>query len=169
MILPKRGLVLLALIALTAGPASAATRLGAPAPAFDVKTLAGDHIDLAGMRGKVVILTFWATWCAPCREELAALETYYEKHHPEGLEIIAINQDDPDNAKTVGKLMASFHFTGAFDSQANYDKYGRISELPVSVVIDRDGVVRADSRIGAWVFDGPRLEATVTPLLAAKP
>jgi peroxiredoxin len=156
----------LGLMALAAAPAWAGEKVGKPAPDFAVKTMAGEKIDLASERGEVVILTFWATWCAPCREELAAFETYYEKHHSEGLEIIAINQDDPDNARTVTKLMAAFRFTGAFDHQSNYDKYGRVSELPVSVVIDREGIVRADSRNGMWVFDGPRLETLVTPLLA---
>jgi len=166
-----RGRVILSLglLALAATPASAAPKVGSPAPDFQIKTTDGQMENLAALRGKVVILTFWATWCAPCRQELAAFETYYETHHPEGLEIVAINQDDPDNAKTVTRLMSSFTFSSAFDNRSSYDRYGRISELPVSIVIDRDGVIRADSRQGAWVFDAPRLEASVTPLLTAKP
>lgn len=165
----RRRHMIVGLIALISTPAWAGNMIGKPAPAFEVKTMAGESLSLASLHGKVVILTFWATWCAPCRQELAAFETYYEKHRPQGLEIIAVNQDDPDNAKTVAKLMTSFRFDGAFDRQSSYDKYGRISQLPVSVVIDRDGIVRADSRDGAWVFDGQRLETTVTPLLQNKP
>ena len=165
----RYALLALGLTALAAAPAGAAPKIGSPAPNFEVKTPGGQDMSLASLRGKVIILTFWATWCAPCREELAAFETYYEAHHAEGLEIVAINQDDPDNARTVAKLMASFTFSGAFDKSSSYDKYGRISELPVSLVIDRAGIVRADSRQGGWVFDAPRLEATVTPLLSAKP
>jgi len=165
----ERVVLSLGLLALAATPAWAAPKIGGPAPDFQIKTANGQMENLAALRGKVVILTFWATWCAPCRQELAAFETYYETHHPEGLEIIAINQDDPDNAKTVTKLMSSFTFSSAFDKRSSYDRYGRISELPVSIVIDRAGVIRADSRQGAWVFDAPRLEASVTPLLTTKP
>jgi cytochrome c biogenesis protein CcmG/thiol:disulfide interchange protein DsbE len=165
----ERLLLSFGLLALAATPAWAAPKIGGPAPDFAVKTVAGQDLNLASLHGKVVILTFWATWCAPCRQELAAFETYYETHRSEGLEIVAINQDDPDNAKTVTRLMSSFTFSSAFDKRSSYDRYGRISELPVSIVIDRDGVIRADSRQGGWVFDAPRLEAAVTPLLTAKP
>ena len=161
-----RLLLSVGLLALMATPAWAAPKIGNPAPDFQIRTVNGQVENLAALHGKVVVLTFWATWCAPCRQELAAFETYYQKHHTEGLEIIAVNQDDPDNARTVAKLMSSFTFTEALDKQASYDKYGRVSELPVSLVIDRDGILRADSRQGQWVFDAPRLDTVVTPLLA---
>lgn len=165
MSLPWHYFLLIGLLGLAAAPASASVKVGAPAPAFEARTMDGQAQSLASLRGKTVILTFWATWCAPCREEMAAFEAYYERHHAEGLEIIAVNQDDPDSLDKVKTVMAAFRFPAALDRQVKRDRYGRVSELPVSIVIDREGIVRADSRQGNWVFDAQRLDQIVTPLL----
>jgi thiol-disulfide isomerase/thioredoxin len=70
-----------ALAALTALDAQAATELGQPAPALLVQELNGQTFDLAALRGKVVVINFWATWCPPCRQEMPTLDAFYRRHH----------------------------------------------------------------------------------------
>src|SRR6185312_1860862 len=78
-----------------------ATEEGKPAPSLEAKLIDGKPFSLSGERGHVVIINFWATWCPPCREEMPALETYYSRHKDEGLRIIAISMDDPQDAAKV--------------------------------------------------------------------
>src|ERR1700751_3562521 len=65
--------------------------VGRPAPAITLTTLDGKHIDLRDLRGKVVILTFWATWCDPCRDELPLLSRYASEHAKEGLVVLGFS------------------------------------------------------------------------------
>ncbi len=150
-------------------PAAAANLTGKPAPKLTVKTLNGQTFDTGAARGKVIIVSFWATWCAPCQAEMPALEAYYKAHKAEGLELVAISMDDPAKDKAVARLMASHTFPGAHGRDAKYDGYGHIGFLPVAFVIDRAGIVRWDGNAQAQpvAFDAQSLDATVTPLLHA--
>ena len=141
--------------------------VGQPAPKLTAKTLDGKTFDVAAYRGKVVLVSFWATWCAPCRAEMPALDAYYKAHRAEGLEMVAISMDDPVKDKAVARIMASYSFPGAHGRDAKYDGYGHIGFLPVVFIIDRGGVIRWDGNAqpNPVAFDGPRLEAMVTPLL----
>src|ERR1700688_3774904 len=86
------------LCALIAPLASAnALRVGAPAPAATLVTLDGQRIATSELLGHVVILTFWATWCGPCREELPMLSSYAAQHAAEGLIVLGFTLDSPDN------------------------------------------------------------------------
>src|SRR5271155_4755008 len=84
---------LLAAVVFVVGPANGA-RGGRPAPGFKLITLDHQKYSLADLRGKVVVLNFWATWCAPCKAELAAMNNYARRHSGEGLAIFAIKTDD---------------------------------------------------------------------------
>ena len=79
---------------------------GAKAPEIGLKDLSGKTVDLASLAGKVVILDFWATWCAPCREEMPELQKFYKKYNAKGLEIVGISVDKgPDGIKDfINKL-----------------------------------------------------------------
>jgi cytochrome c biogenesis protein CcmG, thiol:disulfide interchange protein DsbE len=156
----------LCLWALT-GPAWAFAE-GAPAPALDGKLFDGSRFSLADHAGKVVVLNFWASWCAPCREEMPALDAYYRRHRGEGLEVIAISMDKPKDEAKAREIMRALSFPAAFGSEMNIKGYGRISLLPMTFVIDRLGVLRKDGRYGDPPLDTEILEATVTPLLRAR-
>jgi thiol-disulfide isomerase/thioredoxin len=75
------------------GPARATPEIGEEAPALVVNALDGTTFDLAKLRGKVVLVNYWATWCAPCRKEMPKLDAFYRRYHARGLEIIGISID----------------------------------------------------------------------------
>jgi cytochrome c biogenesis protein CcmG, thiol:disulfide interchange protein DsbE len=73
--------------------ACAGDLVGQSAQALIVTTLDGKTVDLASLRGKVVLVNYWATWCAPCREEMPTLSAFYRAYHERGLEMIGISVD----------------------------------------------------------------------------
>ncbi len=140
--------------------------VGKPAPPLTLHTLDGDTITTYGLRGKVVILSFWATWCAPCKEELPALSTYAAQHAGEGLQALGISLDQPDDLAAVRKVAAGLSFPVGLLGSAYAGDYGRIWKLPVNFTIDRSGLLVDNS----WNDEQPawteaRLQRIVTPRL----
>lgn len=116
--------------------------VGAKAPEISLKDLSGKTVDLASLAGKVVILDFWATWCAPCREEMPELQNFYKKYNAKGLEIVGISVDKgPDGIKDfINKLKVTFPVVHD-DGHKVADKYSP-PRMPSSYIIDKKGVVR---------------------------
>jgi peroxiredoxin len=156
------------LLALVASRAYAGNdlALGAPAPPITLTTLDGRHIDTRDLRGKVVILTFWATWCAPCRDELPQLSRYAQRHARDGLVVLAFSLDTPDKLDQVRAIAKRLSFPVGLLGDPHVPGYGRIWHLPVNFTIDRNG----DLVDNGWKDKDPmwtreRLERVVTPLL----
>jgi len=139
---------------------------GSPAPPVEAKLLDGSPFGPADYAGKVLVLNFWATWCAPCRAEMPALEAFYAKHRAEGLELIAISMDEPKEEAKVREVMRAYTFRAALGKDAKVKGYGRVWRLPLTFVIDRRGVLRKDGWYGDPGLDAALLEKTVTPLLS---
>jgi cytochrome c biogenesis protein CcmG/thiol:disulfide interchange protein DsbE len=156
----------LALWATAAHPGAAAEPLRA-APTLTATLLDGRPFELPHKNGKVLIVNFWATWCAPCREEMPALEAFRRKYHERGLEVLAISLDDARQLNAVRAALRGFGFDAALAAQASYDGYGRIWRLPTTFVIDREGRLRTDLPASAVALDLPWLERYVAPLLGA--
>lgn len=162
-----RLLALLLLSCVTCLAAAKNPEAGEPAPAIEATTLDGATFSLAAESGKVVIVHFWATWCAPCRAEMPLLEAFYQKHRAQGVQVLAINLDDPRDLAKVKAVMSPFSFPAALLSKTQAKGYGRLWRIPLTFVIDRQGILRrnawkADPRVNASVLD-----AEVLPLLAA--
>ena len=143
-------------------------QVGAPAPPATLVTLDGRRISSAELRGQVVILTFWATWCAPCRDELPLLSDYLAQHGEGRLQILAFNLDTRERLDDVRRIAQSLRFPVGLLSDSSAPGYGRIWRLPVSFTIDREGRLAEDGwkeKHPAWTRE--RLDQLVTPLLAA--
>jgi thiol-disulfide isomerase/thioredoxin len=165
-----RVIAVLSIAWLLALPAAAkAPKLGQPAPPLTATTLDGRAFSLADARGKVVIVNFWATWCTPCRAEMPAIDAFYRAHRDEGLVVIAVSLDDPSDLPEVQRVMREFAFPAALYTQAKAGGYGRMARLPLSFVVDRDGVLRRDAWKAAPTLDAAALEREVLPLLRAPP
>jgi cytochrome c biogenesis protein CcmG, thiol:disulfide interchange protein DsbE len=149
--------------------AVAATEVGQPAPALTAKELGGGTFDLAALHGKVVIVNFWATWCAPCRQEMPALNAFYQQHHGQGLEMIGISADLPRNRSDVVKVMKEFSYPAAMLGDADVNGFGRPESIPVTYVIAADGVVRAKFSPDETGVTEQQLDKTVLPLLSHEP
>jgi peroxiredoxin len=142
--------------------------VGAPAPAATLVTLDGQRFSTSDMLGQVVILTFWATWCSPCREELPLLSDYLAQHADAGLRILGFGLDTRERLAEVRQVSQSLRFPVGLMSDSSAPGYGRIWRLPVSFTIDRQGRLAEDG----WkekqpVWTRERLDQVVTPLLAA--
>jgi thiol-disulfide isomerase/thioredoxin len=119
-------------------------RLGQPAPDFTLKTLAGTEVSLSSLKGRPVILNFWASWCPPCRVEMPLLMAAYRAHRDAGLEVVAINLTDQEAAKDIRKFVAEFQmpFAVALDTKGKtWGRYGLLA-LPTTVFVSSDGTVR---------------------------
>jgi cytochrome c biogenesis protein CcmG/thiol:disulfide interchange protein DsbE len=143
--------------------------LGARAPIANLVTLEGEKISTADLLGHVVVLTFWATWCAPCREELPLLSRYATEHAAAGLRVLGFSLDTPDQLRDVRRVAQDLSFPVGLLANSGAPGYGRIWRLPVNFTIDRTGVLVNDGwkeKKPAWTPE--RLEQIVTPLLEAR-
>lgn len=140
--------------------------LGKPAPPLVLHTLDGHSIETRNLLGKVVILTFWATWCDPCREELPLLSAYAASHASQGLQVLGFSLDGPENLAAVQQVAATLSFPVGLLGSAWAGGYGRMWRIPVSFTIDRAGRLVNngwDEAQPAWTAES--LERIVTPLL----
>ena len=129
-------------LVLAPSAADAAPDIGMPAPPLVLTTLDGSTFDLAKLRGKVVMVNYWATWCAPCRKEMPKLDAFYKKYQSQGLEIVGISIDferDLDKARKVARTVA---YPMAVAKAITDDGFGIPKGVPITWIIDTDGRVR---------------------------
>lgn len=134
----------------SAGP----PRLGEPAREYAAATLAGDTVTLASLKGKVVLLNLWATWCTPCRMETPYLQSLFEEHEAEGFEIVGISMDTGNAADDVAMFVEEYEvtYTILHDPQMRGMELYQVLGLPATFLIDREGVLQ-------WMRYGPILES----------
>ena len=155
--------------AAAASPAASATpqaagagHAGRLAPAFSLRDLSGRTLDSARYRGKVVLLDFWATWCAPCREELPQFAALQQKYRGRGFAVVGISMDD--TVPPVQRFVRQYpvNFPVAMGSARLAETFGGVLGLPVAFLIDREGRIarRYDGQT-----DPATLERTVVALL----
>jgi thiol-disulfide isomerase/thioredoxin len=147
----------------------AALDKGDAAPALTGTTLDGKPFDLAALKGKVVVLNLWATWCGPCREEMPALEAFATQYAARGVVVVGLDEDDADDAGEVRKVMAAFHYPALMAATAPTNDFHQPRVLPMTYVIDAQGTIRARLWPGDVPVTAASLEKAVAPLLAAKP
>jgi peroxiredoxin len=136
-------LAVVASIHICAPPAAlSAPRTGDPAPDFALRSVSGENIRLSEHLGEVVILNFWATWCGPCRQEMPLLDEIFLKYRRAGLELFSVNIDDePERAAEMAKTLG-VSYPVLFDQRKEAARAFDVGNLPITVLIDRAGVVR---------------------------
>ena len=116
--------------------------VGKPAPEFTLPDLEGNQIELSSMKGKVLILDFWATWCPPCKEEVPHLVSLQSKYRDQGLQIVGLSLDKEGASKV--KPFADEHdvnYTMLIANDETAKSYGGVSMIPTTFLVDRNGVV----------------------------
>ena len=123
------------------------SRVGQKAPDFTLPDIDGRSVSLSRYEGKVVILDFWASWCAPCIRELPVYQDLQDKYRERGFEMIGVNvaDENPDIAGFLRKK--EIRFTNLIGNDEIQELYGPINGFPTTFIIDREGVIR-DQFIG---------------------
>lgn len=113
-----------------------------PAPDFTLKSASGENLRLSELRGEVVLINFWASWCGPCRQEMPLLSELHDKYSDMGFTVLGVNvEEDSGQAR---KLLqdAPVSFPVLFDNQSVVSKQYDVVAMPSTVLIDRDGNMR---------------------------
>ena len=138
------------------------------APDFTLQTLDGQEVTLSKLKGKVILLDFWATWCAPCRESIPHLIQLYKTYQKDGLEVIGMNVDrgDMDIVRHFVKSM-DIHYPIVITPDHVERNYG-VTGLPTAILIDKEGRIR-EKIPGFSSGIAKQMTAKVVDLISEKP
>ena len=144
---------------------AAALKAGDTPPPIGLPDLQGEQVDLAELKGKVVVVDFWASWCGPCKEEMPVLEALHEKYSEQGLVIVGINIDN--SRKKMEKFLEAnpVTFRIVHDPKITIPQRYEPSTMPTSYFIGRDGKLRYVHE-GFRKRDAEAIEVKVKTLLA---
>jgi len=133
-----RGAAVAAALAITTTVGASASM----APSFSLPSRSGDTVSLAQLKGKVVMLNFWASWCGPCRQEMPLLDQMHKRYSSLGFTLVGVNVDanSKDAEEWLSKTPVSFPVL--FDRESKVSKLYDVSAMPSTVFIDRQGNVR---------------------------
>ena len=129
--------------------ATLSAQVGKQAPSFSLKDKDGKEVTLASLKGKVVVLNFWATWCPPCRAEIPDFKSVYSKYKEKGVEILGVSLDHKGwNVVTPFLKEWEINYPVVLGGPQIAKDYGNIRSIPTTVIIDRDGKI-VDTHVGA--------------------
>jgi thiol-disulfide isomerase/thioredoxin len=131
---------------------------------FTLPLLDGTNQKLSDLKGKVVFLNFWATWCPPCRQEMPSMENLYQKFKDRGLDILAV--DAQEEARDVSAFMRrnKLSFPAVLDASGRVNGQYGVEAIPTTYILDRDGkiIVRV---VGSLNWNNPKIIAAFETLL----
>lgn len=137
-------IVLCALLAVSALPAQGPdSLLHKQAPQFARTDLNHERIDLSAYRGRVVLLNFWATWCAPCQTEMPRFVAWQKRYGPDGLQVIGVSMDDDREPVLALLRQRPLNYPVIMGDSELGKQYGEVLGLPVTFLIDRQGRIAA--------------------------
>lgn len=144
--------------------AKAKAKVGAAAPEFTLTTLAKRKVRLSELRGKVVVVNYWATWCGPCKAEMPMMHAYFQKNQARGLEMFGVTTEDSVPAYRLKELSSVLSYPLATRISGGYGAIGKA--VPSTYIIDRKGVLRIAQ---AGAFTARSFREAIDPLLAEAP
>ncbi len=111
-------------------------------PDFTLKAMTGENIRLEELRGQVVLINFWASWCGPCRQEMPILQKIHDRYEPLGFTVLGVNVDEePAKANRIVERL-KLDFPLLLDSKQEVSEAYDVNAMPFTVLVDRSGVVR---------------------------
>lgn len=155
-----RNIAALALGLAVLGSSARAVEVGKPAETFTITLLDSSKVSSADLKGKVVVVNRWATWCTPCKAEMAAFENFYRTHPGTDLKIYAVTVELEVPARKLQPLQKILSYPLA--TSVSGRGYRQLAGVPTSYVIDRSGVVRY-AKAGAFTLES--FDEFIEPLL----
>lgn len=138
-------------------------------PALTFEKLGGQSLSLTAFKGKVVLVDVWASWCAPCKQELPMLDDIARRLGPRGVEILAVSIDqDKENVHAFLAAKKRWNLTVAHDPKGAIADTLQPDKMPTSYVVDRHGIVR-HIQAGFVPEDAPAIERRLAALAAEAP
>lgn len=116
--------------------------VGEAAPAFSLKDMKGNTVTLDSLKGKVVFLDFWGTWCSPCKEEFPELDALYGKYGKDGFEVVGISVDNSESNVAEFLKKRPVFFTILTNTSGDVSEAYGLPGMPTGYIIGRDGVIR---------------------------
>lgn len=139
--------------------------IGAPAPDFSVDSVNGKgKFALAKVKGKVVVVDFWATWCGPCKKSFPKLQDLYTKYNASGLEVVGVSEDEENSGLKEFGSSHGAKFPLGWDTGKSIANQWQPKSMPTTFVVDRNGIVRF-AHLGYHDGDEAEIEKEVKSLL----
>lgn len=145
-------------------PPAFVSDLANPAPDVVFQTLDGKPLSMDSLKGKVVLVNFWATWCPYCLKEMPAMDEFYRDYKDKGFVVLALSTDESEQAVREYMKGRDYSFPVAM-SAGSSALFGEVKQIPTSFVIDKNGVIR--HKVSGQVYYG-RMKDLVEPLLTAR-
>ncbi|MEP6617759.1 MAG: TlpA disulfide reductase family protein [bacterium] len=155
-------------VSCSAGKESGSTAMGGIAPVFSARGLGGDTVSLAALRGKVVVLNEWATWCEPCRDELPQLQALHLQYASKGLVMIGVSVDAAGSGADVRDFAREHGMTYPIwlDPDKEFALKFLTMGVPVTFLVDRTGTIRF-RKIGALAIGDTTLASAIRAALGS--
>ncbi len=164
----RAAFLLVPVLLLVLAGTAAAVDVGGRAPEIGVNDLSGRPVRIASLRGKVVLVDFWASWCAPCRQEFPVLERLHRQYAAQGLTIVGVSVDnDVSNVRAFLRRNSASFLIAHDPRKVAAARYGGTA-MPSSYIIDRRGIVR-HYHPGFRSGDAATIEREVQALLRQRP
>jgi peroxiredoxin len=130
------------LVIFTVSTLAASSLEGQAAPDFVLRSATGENLRLSEYRGDVVLINFWATWCGPCRQEMPLLNDLYGRYQRVGFNLLGVNIDEDSRRAMQMVQELGVNFPVLFDENKEVSKLYEVEAMPVTILVDREGVVR---------------------------
>ncbi|MEO8158020.1 MAG: TlpA disulfide reductase family protein [Betaproteobacteria bacterium] len=143
---PLKSLAVVLFFACTAALAAPPAEIGALPPVLKGTLFSGQPFDLSQMRGKVVLVNFYSSYCSFCAYEIGNLETFYEQHRDQGFEVIVVGIDALEDRHRVERMLGIYGLPGIMADDLEQSGFERKYPTPTAFVIDREGILRSWTR-----------------------